>query len=147
MAGKWDSNLKRLVQANPQEFVDWLLKDAVVSRELSVEIIGFSRREDKDWLKERFMMLRDIIKDTEIYQFILQEGREEGREEGCEAFQRVILGVVQNRFPELAEVAAVRVKAVADLGGLQKLALDVASASSVDQVRTLLESLKQYDSH
>lgn len=25
MAGKWDSNLKRLVEANPQEFVGWLV--------------------------------------------------------------------------------------------------------------------------
>lgn len=35
MAGIWDSNLKRLVGANPQHFVTWLLAGAQVIRELS----------------------------------------------------------------------------------------------------------------
>lgn len=37
MAGKWDSDLKRLVQANPQEFVDWLQEGAQIMRELIKE--------------------------------------------------------------------------------------------------------------
>ena len=35
MAGVWDSNLKRLVEINPQAFVTWLLGDAQVVQELS----------------------------------------------------------------------------------------------------------------
>jgi hypothetical protein len=38
MAGIWDSNLKQLVGANPQDFVDWLLKGAKITRELSAHL-------------------------------------------------------------------------------------------------------------
>jgi predicted transposase YdaD len=138
-------------------------KENLLTFTLYLATLGFKRQSDKDWLKERFMMLKDIIRDTEIYQIILQEGLEKGLEEGRtkgleegrtqglevgrEALQRVVLGVVQNRFPELAELAAARVGVVTDLGSLQKLALDVVSASSAEQARTLFESLKQYESH
>ncbi len=35
MAGVWDSNLKRLVEINPQAFVTWLMGEGRVVRELS----------------------------------------------------------------------------------------------------------------
>ena len=91
-------------------------------------------------------MYRDIIHDTEIHQIILQEGIEEGIEKGREeAFHQVILATVQSRFPELAGLAAERVHIVTDLSALQKLTLDVVSATSTDQVRALLEALKKND--
>lgn len=111
-------------------------------------------------------MLRDIIKDTEIYQIIMEEGwekglekgreegwekgrekgQEEGREKGLEegraAFHQLILEDVQDRFPELVEMAIRYVNAVADLDALKKLARNVVSANSVDQVRALFDTLK-----
>jgi hypothetical protein len=49
MAGKWDTNLKRLVGVNPQDFVSWLLPGAQYIRELSGH---FSRGVDADILYE-----------------------------------------------------------------------------------------------
>lgn len=92
-------------------------------------------------------MYRDIIKDTEIYQIILREGREEGREEGCEALQQVILLSVKDRFPELAEQATERVSAITDLSELRTLALSIVSAKSVDQVSALLYGLRKNEGH
>jgi predicted transposase YdaD len=142
-------------------------KENLLTFTLYLATLGFKKQGDKDWLKERFMMLKDIIRDTEIYQIILQEGREEGRtkgleegrekgraegrteglEQGRDALYRVVLGVVQKRFPELLEFAAGCVRTVTDLGSLQKLALDVVSADSLEQTRALFEAVKKYESH
>lgn len=66
MAGKWDSNLKRLVTANPQEFVDWLLKGAVVTRELTVE---FNREILIDKLYEAILRGRTVLVHVEFQRY------------------------------------------------------------------------------
>jgi predicted transposase YdaD len=43
---------------------------------------------DQEWIKRRFAMLQDALRETPAYQRILQEGREEGREEEREALQK-----------------------------------------------------------
>jgi predicted transposase YdaD len=116
-------------------------KEILLTIVFNLAALGFSKQEDLEWLKGRFRMYQDIIKDTEIYQIILQEGREEG----IEAFHQVILSTVQNRFPELVEMATECVNAVTDLKVLQKLTLDMISANSTDQARALLRVLKKND--
>ena len=109
--------------------------------------LGLDDPADKDWLRKRFAMYRDIIHDTEIYQIILQEGHEKGLEEGiekgCEAFHQLILEDIQDRFPELIEYATECVNAVTDLNALKKLVRPVAHASSADEVYTLLDALRK----
>ena len=38
MAGKWDSNFKHLVEANPEHFIEWLLPGAHYVRELNTHL-------------------------------------------------------------------------------------------------------------
>src|SRR5438270_13160004 len=38
MAGKWDSNFKHLVEANPGHFIEWLLPGAHYVRELNTHL-------------------------------------------------------------------------------------------------------------
>ena len=121
--------------------IDREKKDNLLTIAFNLFTLGFDDPKDKDWLRKRFAMYRDIIHDTEIYQIILQEGREEGRKESREALHQVILLTVQSRFPELTAFATERVNAVTDLSVLQKLTLDIVSASSTDQARSLLEAL------
>lgn len=92
-------------------------------------------------------MFQDIIKDTEIYQIIMQEGVEKGLAQGVEAFHQVILEEVQDRFPELIEQATKRVSAVTDLSVLKKIVRSMSFASSTDQVRALLDALKKNQGH
>lgn len=133
--------------------------------------LGFSTPEDLTWLKKRFFMFKDIIKDTEIYQIIAQEGREEGlrkgleegrqegrqegREEGIELQQRqeieylqqTVLSAMQQCFPELLEQATESVNAVSDLGVLRKLASEMIIARTTEQAHDLLEALKKNKGH
>lgn len=67
--------------------------------------------------------------------------------EGREALHRVILSVVQRRFPELTEMANESIRTITDLVSLQKLALDVASTDSMERARSLFVALKKYESH
>lgn len=138
-----DEALSRIRQAD----IDRKTKEELLTITFALATLGLKKKEDKDWLIRRFYMLRDIIKDTEIYQIIMEEGwekgLEKGREEGLEAFHQLILEDIQERFPELIEMAMRRVNVIADLDALKKLARKVVSANSANQVQALLEESKQ----
>jgi len=92
-------------------------------------------------------MYQDILKDTEIYQIIVQEGVEKGLSQGREAFHQVILEDVQERFPDLLTQATESINAVTDLSILKKLVRDMISAHSLDEAQTLLQTLKKNQGH
>ena len=58
--------------------------------------------DDLKWLKRRFAMLEDILRDTPVYQEVLAEGEEKGK---LEAQHELLLDIVQERFPEIASLA------------------------------------------
>jgi predicted transposase YdaD len=60
--------------------------------------------DDLKWLKRRFAMLEDILRDTPVYQEVLAEGMEKGLEQGIErgkleTQRQTLLDIVQERFP------------------------------------------------
>src|SRR5260370_40303350 len=52
MAKPWDDTMKRLIRANPQHFVSWILKGAIFKAALSIEL--------KNWTRERDFLL-DVL--------------------------------------------------------------------------------------
>src|SRR6266705_1266129 len=65
-------------------------------------------KDDLKWLKRRFAMLEDILRDTPVYQEVLAEGMEKGLEKGMEkeikegklrALRQTLVDIVQERFP------------------------------------------------
>ena len=89
------------------------------------------------WLLRRFKMFQDILRDTEIYQYIMQEGVEKGREEGlAEGIQLqqerelqhqrlTVVRMVQTRFPRLASFAIEQTDSVRNPLVLQDLIVDI----------------------
>jgi hypothetical protein len=157
LAGIWDSNLKRLVIADP---VDRSAKDNLLTITFTLATFVFDRAANQDWLRKRFYMDLDLIRDTEIYQIIMQEGFEKGIQQGLEKsmqqglekgvqqsnqqevqdFQQIILRLFQRDFPELTALATQRLGAISDLNLLRNLVLDVTAATSVEQARALLNT-------
>ena len=136
------------------------IKNARIAREqkatlltvtLQLATLSFRTPAEKRFIKEQFKMYQDFIKETDLYQFILEEGVEkglsQGREEGVEAFHQLILDDVCERFPELTALALERVDAVHDLEILKKLVRAMTSAGSVEQARALFEDLQQKQEH
>lgn len=88
------------------------------TRKADLELIGYTlsslifrriKSKDQDWLARSFQKMHDILRDTPIYQMILQEGREEGIETGRKEvleFERMgLLNLVEARFPALKKLA------------------------------------------
>lgn len=46
MAKPWDDTMKRLIRANPQHFVSWILKGAIFKAALSIELKNWTRETD-----------------------------------------------------------------------------------------------------
>ena len=62
-------------------------------------------KDDLKWLKRRFAMLEDILRETPVYQEVLAEGMEKGLEKGLETQRQTLLDIVQERFPAIARLA------------------------------------------
>ena len=93
MAGQYDDNVKKLIEANPQDFVALAVKGLQSSEKTNLLVIAGAIAslvfEDKsvaeqEWLERTFAMLNDTLRNTKFYQKILKEGHDEGLEKGLE---------------------------------------------------------------
>ena len=107
--------------------------------------LAFDNQEDQEWLKRRFEMLKDILRDTPAYQQILEEGREEGRGEGREELRRSIqslgqnlLDVVQTRFPRLKTITKRQIVLIKRPETLGNLLTRAALVSTEEEMREAL---------
>ena len=105
-------------------------------------------------------MLRDILRDTEAYQQILQEGRTEGLKEGVKegeekgrqegvkegeilGLRLSLLDILQKRFPDVIQMAKPPVAGVNDPALLRDAILKAIEAQSVEEILRLLLELGQ----
>lgn len=119
--------------------------------------LAFKRKEDQEWLRRRFAMLNDILRETPAYQSILQEGIEEGLEQGIErgrelarqehlnSLRQMVLQVVQVRFPKLKKLAKGPIESVKDPELLEDLLIKVAMAKTPEKVLKYLQELDDDD--
>jgi hypothetical protein len=122
----------------------------------------FEKEADRIWLKRRFGMLRDVLRDTWAYQEIMQEGREEGlqlgiqeglqegrqegRQEGLqEGLQQrlkdqrqILMTIMQAHFPDLVSLAKKQINAIQDPDMLQQMVLQLLVAQSREQAQQIL---------
>ena len=94
----------------------------------------FEKEADRDWLKRRFNMLRDVLRDTWAYQEIMQEGVEMGLQE-----QRLtLLEVVQARFPDVEPLAKKTVDSIGDLAVLRRLIVKMSVTQTEEEAKQAL---------
>ncbi len=125
----------------------------------------FNSTADHDWLRKRFSMLEDILKDSWAFQEIMQkghdqglkEGREKGLEEGREKgreealrqeiqrHQQLLVAIVESRFPTLAQIAAEQSQALDNPERLQALILHVGLAQNEEKARKYLFEIDRRD--
>jgi predicted transposase YdaD len=88
-------------------------------------------KDDLKWLKRRFAMLEDILRDTPVYQEVLAEGEEKGLEKGIKegelrAQRQTLLDIVQERFPAIARLAKQQADAIEDPEVLRRLIVKIS---------------------
>ncbi|MDQ2884848.1 MAG: hypothetical protein M3Y39_02050 [Chloroflexota bacterium] len=132
--------IERLVAAGKQDLLP-------VTR-LLASLIFKDNLDYSDWLARRFAMLRDILRDTDAYQEILQEGRIEGEEKGRQegeilGLRLSLLDILQKRFPDVIQMAKPPVAGVNDPALLRGAILKAIDAQSVEEILHLLLELSQ----
>ena len=116
--------------------------------------LAFVKETDRQWLKRRFSMFEDALKNSWAYQEIWQDGKLEGKQEGKEEGllegkeeerlaslqrQRQLLGnLVQMRFPRVVEMAKERGGAIDTSEVLDDLILKIGTAQSEEEARQIL---------
>jgi predicted transposase YdaD len=96
-----------VVEAVIQRLIEVGKQDLFPIVSLLASLVFKGNREYSRWLKRRFAMLRDILRETEAYQEILDEGREEGE---IVTLRNVFTHLIQARFPELVALAQPQVE-------------------------------------
>ncbi len=88
-------------------------------------------------------MFQDIIRDTEIYQYIMHEGLEQGleqeRQETLLRLRQTLIAFVQARYTELVPFATAQAEQVNNVDVLNKLILNVGLAQNLEEVRRYLQ--------
>src|SRR6266852_1106950 len=74
-------------------------------------------------LKRRFSMFQDILRESPIYQELVEQGREEERQQELQRQRQTLMSFVQRHFPEISALAKLQVDSVADPEFLQTVIL------------------------
>jgi len=116
---------------------------------------------DQDWLRRSVREMHDLLRETPVYQDILQEGREEGLEQGLkqgldqgfskgreegrregslQALRHMLLSAVQARFPtpKLIRQAKGQAAIIEDPTVLENLILKVSLAQTAEEAENHL---------
>jgi hypothetical protein len=132
--------IERLVAAGKQ--------DLLPTTRLLASLVFKDNPSYMDWLNRRFVMLRDILRETEAYQEILQEGRIEGEEKGRQegeilGLRLSLLNILQKRFPDVMQLARPQVDSINKPALLLDAILKAIEAQSVEEILRLLLELSQ----
>ncbi len=99
------------------------------------------KENDKNWLRRRFGMLKDILEGSWTFQEMRDEFLLEG---GIAQMRQAVVDVVQECFPELEQLAKDVVANISDLTQLRHLLVKLSSsAHSAEQARQILLAFKQ----
>jgi len=115
-----------------REVVEQMITGLVSTEKTESLWIGYALaskvlKDDLQWLKRRFAMLGDILRETPVYQEVLAEGVERGIKEGkLEAQRQTLVDIVQERFPEVADLAKKQADAIEDSEVLRRLTVKMS---------------------
>ncbi len=102
-------------------------------------------KDDLKWLRRRFAMFSDILRETPAFQEVLAEGLAEGLEKGLKegelrAQRQTLLAVVQERFPGIVDLAKKQADAIEDPEALRRLIVKMSIVQTSEEARPYLLS-------
>jgi predicted transposase YdaD len=98
-------------------------------------------KDDLKWLRRRFAVFNDILRETPAFQEVLAEGLEKGLKEGeLRAQRQTLLAVVQERFPGIVDLAKKQADAIEDPEALRRLIVKMSIVQTSEEARPYLLS-------
>jgi predicted transposase YdaD len=111
------------------------------------EVIGglaFRNSPELEWFKRRFSMFQDILRESPIYQELVEQGLERGREEGRIQEQReMLIRLVQLRFPELLALAKQQADGITNPEVLPPINFKLLETQTIEEAKQLLLSVNK----
>lgn len=141
------------------EVIEEMITRLVAAGQTELRWIGYAlaakvMKHDLPWLRRRFSMLGDFLRDSPVYQEVLEEGLEKGiekglekgREEGLakgreEAMQQqrsALFNITLDRFPELVRQVNKAATTIDDPAILLQLIVKISTAQTSEEVKYLL---------
>ncbi|MDQ2717967.1 MAG: hypothetical protein M3Z08_23995 [Chloroflexota bacterium] len=125
-------------------------KHEVLSLGYLLASLTWKEDEEQQWLKRRFNMLYDQLRESWAFKEIWQEGEEVGLKKGLEkgrqegeiaALRKTVLALVEKRFPRLLRLAQGMVSVTSEPATLDQMILGIGVAQTTEEAqRALLES-------
>lgn len=137
--------IERVIGELSQEEVD--KQRELLSFTYGFASLVFEEENDQSWLRRRFGMLKDILKESWAFQEIAQEAREEALEEERKKKLReeieTLLFFIQMHFPALAQIAKGQCEVMSDPEQVRELLHKVIAAKSEKEVEQHLLAAKK----
>jgi len=108
--------------------------------------LAFVKEADRHWLKRRFGMFEDALKDSWAYQEILREGEQigeqkglqQGLQEGLHRQRQTLVYLVRKNFPNILEMAKERGNAIDRPDILQDMIFQLFNVETEEEARRIL---------
>jgi len=133
-----------------REVVEKMIKGLISSEKTESLWIGYALatkvlKDDLKWLRRRFAMFSDILRETPAFQEVLAEGLAEGLEKGLKegelrAQRQTLLAVVQERFPGIVDLAKKQADAIEDPEALRRLIVKMSIVQTSEEAQPYLLS-------
>ena len=128
------------------------LRNELLTLAYGLASLAFGQRNkvEQQWLRRRFAVFNDILRETPIYQEVLEEGLEKGIEKGREeALQQArqeklheqrqaLLNVIMERFPKIVRLVRKQVEAIEDPAILWHLIVKMSTVQTAEEAKQLL---------
>lgn len=149
------------------EVIEEMIEGLVAAEQTESLWIGYAlatkvMKHDLPRLRRRFAVFSDFLRDSPVYQEVLEEGMEKGMEKGLEqglatglqkglqagelrAQRQTLREVVQERFPELGYLAREQAEATDDAELLRRMTVKISVAQTQRDVEQYLLALSRKD--
>lgn len=137
-----------------REVVEKMITGLILSEKTESLWIGYALatkvlKDDLKWLRRRFAVFSDLLRETPAFQEVLAEGLEKGLAEGLEkglkegelrAQRQTLLAVVQERFPGIVDLAKMQADVIEDPEALRRLIVRMSIVQTSEEARQYLLS-------
>lgn len=145
------------------EVIEDMIDGLVAAEQTESLWIGYAlaakvMRHDLSWLRRRFAVFSDFLRDSPVYQEVLEEGVEKGLEKGLEqglqkglqagelrAQRQTLREVINERFPELGYLAREQVEATDDAELLRRITVKISIAQTPAEAEQFLLAISRKD--
>jgi len=133
------------------EVIEEMIDGLVAAEQTESLWIGYAlaakvMKHDLPWLKRRFAVFSDFLRDSPVYQEVLEEGLEKGLQAGeLHAQRQTLREVVQERFPELGYLAREQAEATDDAELLRRMTVKISVAQTPGDAEQYLLAISRRD--